>query len=35
MPTIKTDTMQEPSTVSLMMDMEELTSKGMFGSMAL
>ncbi|MBJ7623315.1 hypothetical protein [Weissella confusa] len=34
MPTINTDTMQEASTVSLMMDMEELTGKGMFGSMA-
>ena len=34
MPTINTDTMQEDSTVSLMMDMEELTGKGMFGSMA-
>ncbi|WP_280952943.1 hypothetical protein [Weissella confusa] len=34
MPTVNTDTMQEASTVSLMMDMEELTGKGMFGSMA-
>lgn len=34
MPTIKTDTMQEASTVSLMMDMEVITGKGMFGSMA-
>lgn len=34
MPTINTDTMQEASTVSLMMDVEGMTGKGMFGSMA-
>lgn len=34
MPTIDTDTMREASTVSLMMDVEGMTGKGMFGSMA-
>ena len=34
MPTINTDAMREASTVSSMMDVEGMTGKGMFGSMA-